>query len=194
VAAFAITVMLSELRGVTATIYSVLIVFVMGLGLVYPLFSIPSKTDYFKSKNPQQRTLDGSAYLAGMMADDYQAMQYMKQLEDGVVAEAVGPGAGQYSEYARVATFTGMPTVLGWSGHEGQWRDASLQGTRANDIETLYTTSDWMTAQEILKKYNIKYVYIGNLERSTYPVNEEKFGLLLKQVYQQGSVTIYEAP
>ncbi|MGE5643114.1 MAG: DUF2298 domain-containing protein [Byssovorax cruenta] len=194
VAAFAITVMLSELRGVTATIYSVLIVFVMGLGLVYPLFSIPSKTDYFKSKNPQQRTLDGSAYLAGMMADDYQAMQYMKQLEDGVVAESVGPGAGQYSEYARVATFTGMPTVLGWSGHEGQWRDASLQGTRANDIETLYTTSDWMTAQEILKKYNIKYVYIGNLERSTYPVNEEKFGLLLKQVYQQGSVTIYEAP
>ena len=142
VAAFAITVMLSELRGVTATIYSVLIVFVMGLGLVYPLFSIPSKTDYFKSKNPQQRTLDGSAYLAGMMADDYQAIQYMKQLEDGVVAEAVGPGGGQYSEYARVATFTGMPTVLGWSGHEGQWRDASLQGTRANDIETLYTTSD----------------------------------------------------
>jgi YYY domain-containing protein len=194
VAAFAITVMLSELRGVTATIYSVLIVFVMGLGLVYPLFSIPSKTDYFKSKNPQQRTLDGSAYLASMMADDYQAMQYMQQLDDGVVAEAVGPGGGQYSEYARVATFTGMPTVLGWSGHEGQWRDASLQGTRAHDIETLYTTPDWMTAQEILKKYNIKYVYIGNLERSTYPVNEEKLSLLLKQVYQQGSVTIYEAP
>ena len=61
-------------------------------------------------------------------------------------------------------------------------------------METFYTTSDWMTAQDILKKYNIKYVYIGNLERSTYPVNEEKFGLFLKQVYQHGSVTIYEAP
>lgn len=194
VAAFAITVMLSELRGVTATLYSVLIVLVMGLGLVYPLFSIPSKTDYFKAKNPEQRTLDGSAYLAGVMPDDYQAFKFMHTLDSGVVAEAVGPGGGQYSEYARVATFTGMPTVLGWSGHEGQWRDASLQGTRAKDMETFYTTSDWMTAQDILKKYNIKYVYIGNLERSTYPVNEEKFGLFLKQVYQHGSVTIYEAP
>jgi YYY domain-containing protein len=194
VAAFAITVLLSELRGVTATVFSVLIVLVMGLGLVYPLFSIPSKTDYFRAKNPEQRTLDGSAYLAGVMPDDYQAFKFMQTLDAGVVAEAVGPGGGQYSEYARVATFTGMPTVLGWSGHEGQWRDASLQGKRAEDIETLYTTSDWMTAQNILQKYNIKYVYVGNLERSTYPVNEEKFGLFLKQVYQQGSVTVYEAP
>jgi uncharacterized membrane protein len=125
------------------------------------------------------------------MPDDYQAFQFMQQLEEGVVAEAVG---GQYSEYARVSTFTGMPDVLGWPGHEGQWRDSSLQGTRSDDIKTLYTTSNWNAAQEIINKYNIKYVYIGNLERSTYPVNEEKFGQFLQKIYQQGSVTIYEVP
>jgi uncharacterized membrane protein len=37
-------------------------------------------------------------------------------------------------------------------------------------------------------------VYVGNLERNTYPVNEEKFNLFLKPIYQQGSVTIYEVP
>jgi uncharacterized membrane protein len=190
-AAFGVAVMLSELRGIAAMFYSILIALVIGLGLVYPMFSIPSKTDSFRGNNPAQRTLDGSAYLANTMPDDYQAFQFMQTLDAGVVAEAVG---GQYSEYARVATFTGMPTVLGWPGHEDQWRDHALQGSRQKDIETLYTTSDWTTMQNILKGYNIRYIYVGNLERSSYPVNEEKFGLFLKQIYQHGSVTIYEVP
>ncbi len=183
--------MLSRLRGAASTFYSIFILLVIGAGLFYPVFSIPSKTDGFKANNPDQRTLDGSAYLPNFMLDDDQAITFLQGLEQGVVAEAVG---GQYSEYARVATFTGMPTVLGWPGHEGQWRDNALQGTRRDDIQTLYTTPDWSTAQAILQRYNIRYVYVGNLERSTYPVNEEKFNLFLKPVYQQGTVTIYEVP
>jgi uncharacterized membrane protein len=188
-AAFAVAVMLSELRGLASAIYSIVIIIVIGLGLVYPIFSIPSKTDNFKANNPEQRTLDGSAYLANSMPDDYQAFQFMRGLEQGVVAEAVG---GQYSEYARVSTFTGLPTVLGWPGHEGQWRDTSLQGTRQADIETLYTTPDWPTTQQIINQYNIRYIYIGYLERTTYRVNEDKFNRYLKLIYQQGSVSIYE--
>jgi len=178
-----------QLRRHARVVSGMTIVLVLVAGLVYPSFSIPSKTDDFKANNPEQRTLDGSAYLASSMSDDYRAFQFMQALNPGVVAEAVG---GQYSEYARVSTFTGMPAVLGWPGHEGQWRDNSLQGSRMQDIETLYTTSDWFTAQDILKRYNIRYVYIGNLERGTYPVNEEKFNTFLKPIYQQGSVTIYE--
>jgi uncharacterized membrane protein len=37
-------------------------------------------------------------------------------------------------------------------------------------------------------------VYVGPLERSTYPVNEEKFSLFLNPIYQQGNITIYEVP
>ena len=190
-AAFAVAVMLSRLRGLVATVYAVTIVIVIALGLFYPVFSLPSKTDGFKANNPEQRTLDGSAYLANIMPEDYQAIQFMSLLEDGVVAEAVG---GQYSEFARISTFTGLPTVLGWPGHESQWRDAALQGSRRDDIQTLYTTPNWGTAQEIIERYHIRYVYVGPLERSTYPVNEEKFSLFLSPIYQQGNVTIYEVP
>lgn len=190
-AAFGVAVMLTELRGIAAALSTTLIVIVIGTGLFYPAFSVPSKTDNFKANNPEQRTLDGSAYLAMTMPDDYQAFQFMKGLEPGVVAEAVG---GQYTEFARVSTFTGMPTVLGWPGHEGQWRDNALQGSRKDDIATLYATNDWFTASQIIERYDIRYVYVGNLERNTYPVNEEKFNLFLKPIYQQGSVTIYEVP
>jgi uncharacterized membrane protein len=115
----------------------------------------------------------------------------MQQLEPGVVAEAVG---GQYSEYARISTFTGLSAVLGWPGHEGQWRDAALQGSRKDDIQTLYTTPDWVTAQEIIDRYQIRYIVVGNLERTTYQVSEEKFSRFLKPIFQQGNLTVYEVP
>ncbi len=190
-AAFTVAVLLHELRGLASIAYTGVIILVIALGLFYPVFSLPSKTDNFKAGNPSQRTLDGSTYLAGFLPEDYQAFAFMKNLEPGVVAEAVG---GQYSEYARVATFTGMPAVLGWPGHESQWRDSALQGSRQTDIQTLYTTPDWATAQEILNRYNVRYVYVGPLERMTYPVNEEKFKLFLKLIFQQGNVSIYEVP
>jgi uncharacterized membrane protein len=183
--------MLSELRGLAAGVYTTLIVIVIAFGLVYPALSIPSKTDHFKANNPEQRTLDGSLYLSWAMPDDYQAFQFMQTLDQGVVAEAVG---GQYSEFARVSTFTGMPTVLGWPGHEGQWRDDALQGSRYDDIAALYATDDWNAARQIIDRYDIRYVYVGNLERTSYPVNEEKFNLFLKPIYQMGNVTIYEVP
>lgn len=190
-AAFGVAVMLSELRRLASVFYAIVAIIVIGMGLFYPVFSLPEKTDNFKAEHPEQRTLDGAAYLANMMPDDYQAIQFMQKLDPGVVAEAV---KDSYSEYARVATFTGMPTVLGWDNHESQWRDYALQGTRKVDIEMLYTTNDWATTQEIINRYNIRYIYVGNLERNTYNVNEEKFNRFLKPVFQQGSVTVYEVP
>lgn len=190
-AAFGVAVMLSQLRGLAWSLHTITVVLVIGLGLVYPVLSLPKKTDNFKAASPGQRTLDGAAYLANVMPDDYQAIQFMQQLDPGVVAEAAG---GSYSEHARVATFTGMPTVLGWDNHESQWRDAALQGTRKQDIETLYTTPDWNETRAIIDRYNIRYIYVGSLERRTYRVNEEKFNRFLKPVFQQGSVTVYEVP
>ena len=190
-AAFGVAVMFTELRGAASKVYTGMMVIVIAMGLAYPVFSLPTKTDNFKSANPEQRTLDGSAYLALYMPDDYQAIQFMKRLKPGVVAEAVG---GQYSEYARVSTYTGMPAVLGWPGHEAQWRDGALLGSRESDIETLYSTPDWNTTKSIIDRYNIRYIYVGGLERGKYRVNEEKFNNFLKPIYQQGNVTIYEVP
>jgi YYY domain-containing protein len=190
-AAFGVAVIVSEVRGLASALYTTVIVLAIAAGLAYPVFALPSKTEDFKAEHPEQRTLNGEAYLASSMPDDYQAIQFMRQLEPGVVAEAV---KDSYSEYARISTYTGMPDVLGWTNHEDQWRDHALQGSRKDDLQTLYTTSDWTTAQQIIDRYNIRYIVVGNLERTTYPVNEEKFTRFLKPVFQQGSITVYEAP
>jgi len=58
----------------------------------------------------------------------------------------------------------------------------------------LYATPRWEDAARILEQYNIRYVYVGTLERLSIGLNEEKFIAHLKPVFQQGNVVIYEVP
>jgi uncharacterized membrane protein len=101
---------------------------------------------------------------------------------------------GSYSEYARVATFSGQANVLGWPGHESQWRGGAVEiGSREQDLETLYNTADWETAKTILAQYHIRYVFVGSLENAKYKVDESKFTANLGLAYQNDSVRIYDA-
>lgn len=156
-------------------------------GLVYPLLAYPNRTNNFRP--PEGWTLDAAAFLERQNPDEGLAVRWLRSVPLGVLAEAVG---GSYSQYARVSMVTGLPTVIGWPGHELQWRgSAEPLGTRQQDIAMLYETRDWDTAWQILQRYNIRYVYVGPLERSTYRVFDEKFRLH-GQTYSFGSVVIYE--
>ena len=188
-AAFGFVVLARELRGLKMVGFAVCAAVVLVVGLAYPALSLPSKTDNFKAANPEQRTLDGADYLGAYNLDDYAGIQWLAQATPGTVVEAVG---GSYSEYARVSTFSGQPSVLGWPGHESQWRGGGAEmGSRSDDISKLYTTPNWSDAELILKRYDIRYVYIGALERSKYHVNDRKFATNLSEVYNQGQVVIY---
>jgi len=176
-------------RGAGNILFSVFFALVLVVGLTYPAIGIFSKTNNFKP--PFGYTLDDFDRIQRENPDEAAAMLWLRSAPDGVVAEAVG---GSYSQYGRISIYTGLPTVLGWPGHEGQWRDQALQGSREQDIETLYTSNDWIATQDIVNRYNIRYIIVGNLERSTYHMNEDKFNRFLKPVFQQGNVTIYEVP
>jgi uncharacterized membrane protein len=156
------------------------------------VFGILTKTNDFKAANGP--ALDGTAHLGREEPADYAAIQWIGQnLAPGVIAEAVG---GSYTLYGRISANTGFPTVLGWDFHEIQWRgSAEAQGSRRADIEHLYETRDPEEALQILEMYNIDYVYVGPLERSTYrPVVEAKFAALMNLVYQDADVLIYAMP
>jgi len=113
-----------------------------------------------------------------------------------VLLEAVG---GSYSPegYAGVSAATGIPAVLGWPGHQSQWRggdEAVLAqlGPREADVRTIYSTTDPGLAQELLQQYRVTYVFLGDLERLAYGVEgEAKFNVLGDPVFQQDDVTIY---
>jgi len=164
----------------------ILVISIMG-GLAYPLFSIPDTIGGVKLNGLD---LDGTEYFRRSNSAETAGIEWLASAPRGTVLEAVG---GSYSGYARVSTMSGQPTVLGWPGHESQWRGGYEEmGNRQEDIETIFTTDDWPATQALLDQYNIRYVFVSDLERSTYRVNEEKFSVRLGRVFQQQGVTIYE--
>lgn len=178
-----------QLRGWRATIFQVLWIVTLLAGLAYPAVMLYNKTDGFSVK---KWTLDGNAYIREYNPDEYSAILWLQKAPNGVVTEAVG---GSYTDYARVSTRSGLPTVLGWPGHESQWRGGGVEmGSRLEDIQRLYETADWEEALRVLRDYNVRYVYVGNLERSTYQVETMKFEENLPLVFSNNSTLIFEVP
>ena len=165
------------------------IVVLFAISAVYPLLASYSKADGFRGPP----ALDGVAYMAVHRPDDYDAIRWLNENVVGapVILEATG---GSYTEYARVSSQTGLPTLLGWGGHELQWRgNYDEAGRREPDIEALYGNFDPNLTLTLLDKYGIKYVYVGYLERQKYPPAAlAKFDQLLDVAYQNDGVTIYE--
>ena len=190
VAAFGVGYLLQSLRGFADVATRIVIGVVIFCGLLYPVFGVMTKTNNFKPGFGYN--LDDFARVQRENADDAAGIEFLLTQAEGVIAEAIG---GSYSYYGRIATYTGYPTVLGWPGHESQWRGGSeLQGSRQEDINLLYSTVRWEEARTVIEKYNIRYIFIGNLERTSMRVSEEKFAMYLEPIFQQGSTSIYKVP
>jgi YYY domain-containing protein len=157
-------------------------------GLVYPALAIPARAREYGGPP----TLDGAAYLAQVYPDDYAAIAWLNQNIEGTPVILEAPGGG-YQYEGRVSAHTGLPTVLGWSGHEWQWRGTlGTQEQRKPDIDTLYSSVNLTEVLTLLDKYGISYVYVGPVERERYPAaGLAKFDSLMDVVYDTGSVTIY---
>ncbi|NMB53425.1 MAG: hypothetical protein GYA15_01880 [Leptolinea sp.] len=174
-------------RGAIKWVTRVVFILSMVAAMLYPMYCL---VDRFKTTRLTNLTLDGNAYFVSAYPDETAAINFLANSHDGTVAEAIG---GSYTGYARVSTQSGQPTVLGWPGHESQWRGGAKEiGSRESDIKLLYQTDDWMEALNIIKKYRIRYIYIGSLEQGTYRVSDGKFKTNLFPVYQNPTVTIYE--
>ncbi len=159
-------------------------------GLVYPVVSTWNKLG--GSASLEQLTLDGSQYYRDYWPDQMRAVDWLKQQPLGVMVEAVSDTGGSYTTYASVSTFSGMPTVLGWIGHVAQWRGGYQEmGSRQDDIRVLYSTNNWDEARAVLDKYNIAYVYVGELEARTYSLDESKFGEHLSLGFESANARVY---
>ncbi|MEK7450548.1 MAG: DUF2298 domain-containing protein [Patescibacteria group bacterium] len=174
--------------------YFKLVVFgigIIGLFLVgiYPYFAINS---YYGGLN-SYKGLNGTSYLNSLYPNDYLAIQWINKNIKGqpVILEAQGDS---YTDYARISANTGLPTVLGWTVHEWLWRGTyDIPAPRINDVSALYESKDLLVTKELLKKYNISYVYVGELERKKYLyLNEDKFKQLGSIIYLNKGVTIYK--
>ncbi|MEN6579981.1 MAG: DUF2298 domain-containing protein, partial [Anaerolineaceae bacterium] len=169
----------------------VVAVFGVLVGMAFPLIEGWNKTNGF---NPARGfSLDGKRDFYLSAGDEMKAAEWLAEAPIGVMVEAISDTGGSYTTYNSISTFSGMPTVLGWVGHEAQWRGGYEEiGTRQADVKELYSTSNWEQAQTIIDMYNIRYIVVGNTERNTYQVDQNKFDEHLVKVFESPTVDIYE--
>ena len=134
----------------------------------------------------QYQGLDATTFLESDFPQDAAAIRWLKENIEGapVVLEANGDS---YTGYERVSASTGLPTVLGWYVHEWLWRnDVPDLNEKSADIETIYTSADEETVKELIRRYDISYIFVGGQE-------QEKYGTALNDSLLQslGSI-VYE--
>jgi YYY domain-containing protein len=160
-------------------------------------------------------TMNGSIFYEHLFPADYQAAEWIKTNIKPVAGKApviLEAWGGSYAPTidksgGRLATLTGYPTLLGWDFHEVQWRGsgdkAVIRGgspddtivRRQGDIDAIYTSADLNQTRDLLKKYGVDYVYVGDVERQKYkdhPENMGKFSQLGMPVWSLSNSVLYK--
>ena len=152
-------------------------------------------------------SLDGTAYIQDAvyqdpngqidLAADYEGIKWLRDNVEGspIVLEGVTP---TYRWGSRISVYTGLPSVVGWKWHQEQqrWDYRWAVGRRIEDVEKIYTATSQIQALSLMRKYGVKYVYVGQLERLYYPGEglkkfDEMTGSFLEKVYERPQVSIY---
>jgi YYY domain-containing protein len=138
----------------------------IALAGIYPILSAKAWTNNFAD----WKGLDGAAFVSDWSPGELAAIEWLREnaSDDDVVLEQLGcsysPNAG-VPRLSRVSTFTGIPTIIGWAGHEGQWRAGqqdllNILPQREKDVQSMYSDPE----SDLLNQYGVNYIYVGKYE------------------------------
>ncbi len=168
--------------------------------LIFPFFGTAAKLKlekrFFLGDVP---TLDGLSYLKNIHPKEYEAIRWLQDNIRGVhvILEATGEAHEYYDDHIRVAMNTGLPSLLGWNSHVSQWNhDGREIVERRSDIRKIYESENIQETLNLIRKYDIEYIYIGRLERGKYRNSGfekfDKFKEFFELVYRNPKTRIYK--
>src|SRR5439155_4375936 len=157
---------------------------------LYPLAATQTKSGGFAGSP----TLDGMVYLRSSHPDDVAAIRWLQENRPGAsLVEGVG---GSYTDAARFATFAANPALVGWAGHEGQWRGPNPEiGRRQTLARRVYTDANVASWLPELQQLGVRFVVLGDMERQLYQLTGPtavETGLALED--KDGGTAIYSVP
>lgn len=165
------------------------------IGAAYPVIAV------------KQSYLDGKKFTgvdSGLMwwqkkyPDDYSAYLFLKDLRENLprgerlkrIVEAEGDS---YTDVSRFSVFLGWPTIVGWPVHEWTWRGSYDEvAARRSEVREIYTGLIPEKTREILGKYNVDFVIIGEVERAAYAgqIQEAKLKSLGEVIFEKGKISV----
>jgi len=137
--------------------------------LVYPVVASYQWTERFGA----WRGLDGIAYGATVDPGEYAAVRWLQDhaTPGDVILEAAGCSYQPVGQWPmnRASAYTGIPTVIGWAGHENQWRGGQPAlrreiGPRADDVRAMFADP----SGDLASSYGVTWLMVGSFERGDW--------------------------
>lgn len=179
---------------------------------VYPVFATYRKCHGFLPSLRQQwtgykesPTLNGLEYIHLTNPEDDAAIRFLNDHipDQPCLVEFVGEGYNSWG--SRFSIFTGIPALMGWDGHVGEWVGKWLGDDirkRFDATETVFQNNDPLYVKKVLDAYGVRLVMVGSLERRGVPGRKggyppeglAKFSTFLPLIYKNPGVEIYYNP
>jgi len=180
--------------------------------MIYPLLGTRDRlSDRFETTG---LGLDGAAFMTGTtyrmeqgqgaiqgpidLSYDLEGINWLQHNVEGspVIVEGL---TDLYRWGNRMSIYTGLPAVVGWDWHQRQQRVdyAWAVEQRRADVQVIYSVPGKAMALDLLRKYGVRYVIVGELERLLYPeIGLAKFDMMVDEgltpAYANDGLTIYE--
>lgn len=167
----------------------------LGLTLIYPLAGVYSKTGGW---NAEEATFDATAYVAAYAPAEAAAARWLTEHAPAGARVIEGRGRSYRSDTSRMSSMTGLPTLLGWDGHESQWRGGaygSMAAGRPEALTQIYGAATVEQLTELADRWQIDYIYVGPFERSEYgvtPEAEARLSQAFRLAFEDDGVRIYQ--
>ncbi len=177
-------------------------IFLLVPAILYPLLGSIIKMDICSNGFKQKPRIDGILYMKnleqrfGSPRDfdkyDYATIEWINKNFKSIDAILEMHGEWMYTGSSRISIFTGMPTFVGWGYQVSQQsgRDGEVRA-RVRMTEHIYSAVDLDDIKRMLKEYNLKYFYIGTIEKKLFP-NCVKLAEIGEVVYQNAGATLYK--
>ena len=121
-----------------------------------------------RAREGQERGLDALAYLERRDAGAAGALRWIRaelDAEEHTLLEAVG---SDYGPGNALSAASGVPTLLGWPGHELQWRGGALLPGRQLAVDEIYRGGATAAVRALAGRHGVTHVYLGREERRQY--------------------------
>ncbi len=155
---------------------------------VFPVMVFAFEIGGEVADGPPDLSLDGRSYLETYYPDQAAAYRWLDSRR-GTPTIVEAPG-DPYTLTSPAATYTGLPTVVGWD-HQAEYRSLEAYERRVSHVDAIYT-GEWETAARHLARYDVRYVVVGPNERDRYGTALRSFDRPAFSVaFDNRRVTIY---
>ena len=133
---------------------------------------------------------------------DMEAARWIRNnLPKGAIIQAEPNYPGTLNGRAPKYSYSFVPIFAERRAAIGEWKVSSVEHSKAADVgerfhsvKQMFSTTDVDECTTILKKYNIGYIYVGELERVLYQEGIKKFGANgnFESIYSRNKVSIFK--